>query len=412
MTTLLVQDFIKTNTLGDLYTKHGVEVSFSKDGLLASFNYSQINAKNSDKLACQARGVILSRKDKKSIFDLKEYVVTKDKRDSSNVIFGDSIVVSYGFDRFFNQGQDTAFVNWQDKNLKVYEKLDGTCIFLYYFDGWKVATRKSPYADILIDEISKHTFSSLFKKALQETINMSFEDYTKTLNKDVTYVFELTTPDNRVVVVYDTYKVTLIGARNKKTFQELEIETINNLVPFVKSYNMNDVNAIIGFVNSLNPMDNEGVVVKDSNFNRVKIKNINYVAYNKAADLYGKSVRGIIQLILSEKEDDVIPYLSHSVIEKIHLYKDKLNKLVNYVDTNYKKYYNEVNSYPDSDIRKRKEFAQLISLNEKYSAPFFVIYSGKANSMSDYINRNKNKDSSWSDTFIDKLIEAFDTLKL
>lgn len=409
MKKLLVQDFIKSNTLGELYHTHGVEVSFSKDGTKASFNYSQLNSKDSDKLACQCRGLILARKDGKSIFEFPEYVVKGDKRDSSNVIFGDSVVVSYGFDRFFNEGQGAAYVDWQDKDIKVYEKLDGTCIFLYFYNGkWHTATRSSPEADVPLEQVfaeDTHTFSSLFKKCLFDTTNKTFDEYTSTLNKDNTYVFELTSPINRIVVKYNDYRVTLLAIKNKKTFEEYEIESSNNLVPCVFSYKMNTLEQILGFVNSASPLDHEGIVVRDSKFNRVKIKNIQYVTYNRARDLYSKSNRGFVQMILFKIEDDVIPYLPDEIVNKVYEFKDKLSSFINYIESNYKKYVDEVNSYPDSDRNKRKRFAELVQLNEEYQNPFFVMYSGKANSFEEYINKNKDKSGKFPDNFLDNLSE-------
>lgn len=414
MNKLLVQEFIKTKTLGELYQTHAVKVSPSKDGTLVSFNYNMLLAKDSDKLAKQCRGLILARKDGKSIFELKEYLVIGDKRDSSNVIFGDSVIASYGFDRFFNEGQQEAFVDWNDKDLKVYEKLDGTCIFVYHFNNkWRIATRSCPEADIPLDNDlydQVYTFSSLFKKALKDTINLSFEDYTKTLDKDIVYIFELTSPVNIVVVNYPDFKATLLGARNKKTLQELNIEGLNNLVPCVKSYPFNAPNftSCAGFVSSQNPLEHEGVVVKDSNFNRVKIKNENYNAFNKARDLFSKSIKGIIQLLLSGNDDDVIPYLPDEIKIKVAKYKAKLASFVIYMDNKYNYYLTEVNKYPDSDKVKKKEFASYIILNEKYHAPFFFMYAGKGSSMEDFFQKNKLPDGSWSNTFLDRLIEAIE----
>lgn len=411
MKKLLIQDFIKTKTLGELYQAHAVKHSPSKDGTMLSFNYNMLLAKDSDKLAKQCRGLILARKDGKSIFELKEYLVVDDKRDSSNVVFGDSVIVSYGFDRFFNEGQQEAFVDWNDKDLKVYEKLDGTCIFVYYYNNkWNIATRSAPEADIpiandLYDQV--YTFSSLFKKALKDTINLSFEEYTKTLDKDITYIFELTSPVNIVVVNYSDFRATLLGARNKKTLQELNIEELNNLVPCVKSYPFNAPNftSCAGFVSSQNPLEHEGIVVKDSNFNRVKIKNENYNAFNKAKDLFSKSIKGIIQLLLSGNDDDVIPYLPDEIKIKVGIYKEKLAKLVSYINTKYNYYLTEVNKYPDSDKVKRKEFASYVQLHETYHAPFFFMYSKNLSSIEDFFEKNKLPDGSWSDAFLAKLIE-------
>jgi len=401
---LLIQEFLKTNSFGDLYEKHKVKSSPSKDGRLISFNYDHIHSNESDKLSCQCRGLILARKDGKSVHDLDGFTFENNKRNISNIIFGKTEVVSYGFDRFFNYNQKDT-IDWSDK-INIYEKLDGTCIFLYYYNGWYIATRSSPSADIPIEKTvgnENHTFSSLFKKSLKETIGISFEDYVKTLDKDYTYVYELTTPLNRVVVVYNDYRVTLLAARNRKTLLEVDIDSLENLVPKVKKYSFESIHQIVVYVNSLNPIENEGVVIRDSKFNRIKVKNIQYVAYNKASDLYGKSDKAIIQLILSEKEDDIIGVVPEYPSNRISFLKDKLSLFIIGVVSRYNTYLKEVNSYPDSDKNKRKRFAEIVNLNEKYHAPFFDMYS-RNSTINDFFNKNC-KNGEWNESFIEKLLE-------
>ncbi len=55
---LLVQTYLKSGkTLDDLWNEHGVK-SYVSNGRIG-FNYSQLDAQNSDPLACQCRGLIL-----------------------------------------------------------------------------------------------------------------------------------------------------------------------------------------------------------------------------------------------------------------------------------------------------------------------------------------------------------------
>lgn len=385
----LIQKYLKTHTLSELYSEQGVESSFNKDKTLMSLNYSQIHADNKNPLACQCRGIILAR--------------PKNKPFDDNVV-GETIIASYGFNRFFNEGQEEVKVNYQDKNLKVYEKLDGTCIFLYFYNGWKVATRSCPEADIIIND-SEFDFSKLFKRALEETIKIKFEDYVKTLDKNLTYIFELTTPINMIVVFQNEFKVTLLGARDKTTLKEIELEKIDNLVPKVAAYSLNKLEEIITFVNARNGTEYEGVVICDSNFNRAKIKSIAYCAMNRVNDKLGKSERSIIELILLEKEDDALTFVPDFVKEKIVSYKEQIAKLFQHIDEEYPKYVAHVNLYPDSEKLKRKLFAEQVNIHERWADPFFRMYSGKCKNMKEYIEQNKDKNGGWSDTFLDKILD-------
>ena len=60
---LLVQKFLETKTFGDLARDHGVYASFSKSGHKFSLNYDQIEARESDPLSQQCRGLILALKE-------------------------------------------------------------------------------------------------------------------------------------------------------------------------------------------------------------------------------------------------------------------------------------------------------------------------------------------------------------
>ena len=100
---LLVQKYLRSGkSLGDLYRDHGVKshVGNGKIGL----NYDQIEAKESDPLACECRGLVLCE----SSFD----------------------VVAMPFRRFFNMEQVgvAAEIDWQ--SAKFYDKLDGTCLIV------------------------------------------------------------------------------------------------------------------------------------------------------------------------------------------------------------------------------------------------------------------------------------------
>lgn len=388
---LLVQEYLKTHTLDQLREEHGVKHSFSKDQTLVSLNYEQIEAKEGDPIACQCRGLVLANKNGEKI-------------NPDN--FKDTVIASYGFNRFFNEGQVNASVNYNDKNLKVYEKLDGTCIFLYFHNGWKTATRSVPLADIMIDNFNDHDFSSLFKKALQDTIKISFEEYVSTLDKDVTYIFELTTPRNIIVVKHKDYSVTLLGARNKITLQEYDVDQITNLVPKVKSYNLSNLKDIIDFVNSQDGSEHEGVVVRDSSFKRVKIKNPSYIALNKIKDSIAKSERSLVELVLLQKEDDVIPYLEQSLVEKINSFKDKFSKLVKRVDLKYEEYIKETDLHPYSKQVRKKVFAGFVTTREDWIDPFFKMYDGKCKSAMEYVMSKKHPVTGWGDSFIDHLIEV------
>ena len=126
---LLVQEFLETKTFGDLVKEHGVYASFSKSGHKWSLNYDMIEAKETDPLACQCRGLVLSCEDGRAVFgEMKNGKMNRD-----NMIPGKTRVLAYPMNRFFNYGQGcAATIDWSDPNLAILEKLDGTlCIVVF-----------------------------------------------------------------------------------------------------------------------------------------------------------------------------------------------------------------------------------------------------------------------------------------
>ena len=208
---LLVQKFLETHTFKELQEQHGVYCSFSKEHYKWSLNYDQLESKENDSLAQECRGLILSTIDGSKLVGTE--VDGKIKFD--DICPGQTVILAHPMNRFFNYGQGAAaHINFNDPNLSILEKLDGTLTIVYYDEfalKWCVATRSVPEADILLNDY--YTFRTLFEKALHDMANISFDDFVKTLDINTTYCFELTSPYNRVVVNYLDTKITLLSAR-------------------------------------------------------------------------------------------------------------------------------------------------------------------------------------------------------
>lgn len=400
---LLVQEYLLDHSLGDLAKDHGVYASFSKSGHKASFNYDMIEAKESDPLACQCRGLILSAKDGRSFLDQSIRVNSKDSYD--NVIMGETLVLARSFDRFFNYGQGfAANIDFNSPGLKIYEKLDGSLIIFYYdrfAEQWNAATRAVPEADLLMDN-KIYTFRGLFEKALKNTSGLNFDDFCKILNKNYTYMFELTTPLNEMVVKYSDYSVTLLGARNLFDGLEIQPEAISVGIPVVKSYPISSKDDLIKWVSDLD-LTHEGVVVRDNSFNRVKIKSPAYCAAHRLRDSLGASPRNIMEIILLEQDDDAIPFLPEEIIKNLKVIKKGLQLAIKDHELVFK-------DLLALELKNKKDFAITVMAlaaardNKLWTAPFYKMYEGKVLNMKDFIAQNR-KDGNWGSSFIDKLLE-------
>lgn len=289
----LISDYLATRTFAQLKEEHGVSARPSVCMTKFSLNYDQILAKSGDLIAEHCRGAII-----RPVMQLPS-VGWEDQ------VVGDVTVLAWPMNRFYNHGDPSAhLVDWNDPRLQVFEKLDGTCCILYWDSlkkDWCVAARAVSEADLPIRkddmQIGDMTFSGLFWLAASETIKSSSEDafklgdldfWRECLNERLTYVFELTSPHNRIVVKYDEPRITLLAVRSLVTGRELSIQIEARMlgVPTPQTWaSLKDPVALSAFVNSADPAKLEGAVVMDSCGNRVKVKSMAWVLSSRAKDL-------------------------------------------------------------------------------------------------------------------------------
>lgn len=412
---LLVQEFLKEHTVGDLAKDHGVYASFSKSGHKFSLNYDQIEARESDPLAQECRGLILSLVDGRPLY---EEVLPDGKKTRDNMIPGETTILAYPMRRFFNHGQGAAAeINWKDPKLSILEKLDGTLCIVYYdtfTNQWCVATRSVPEADLIMDN-GRFTFRTLFEKAIMDCNKNTFLEFTQKFNTRITYCFELTTPYNRIVVKYDDCRVTLLAARrNQGDLAEIPIVGMDNLfgnlprdtdvpgIQTVRAYTFTSIEDIHNYVSNQNPLEHEGVVVLDSNFNRIKVKNAAYVAFNRAREVLGASDRNCLELVLAEKEDDVMPALPKEIQDNLLKIKEGYRSWLKEQEELYKDVFEAARAVaPD-----KKTFAYTLNARKvKFPGVHFAIFDGKANSVKDFIMKNR-KDGTWANSLLDKILES------
>lgn len=367
MMNLLVIDYLKTHTFQQLETEHGVNARPSKCFSKFSLNYDMLDAQAGAEISGQCRGLIIRPK---SVIGQQTW---------KDVLVGDCDIIAYPLHRFYNHGDyNCAKLNWQD--VTIYEKIDGTMIALYHdsLQGrWCVATRSVPEADI---PMSMHeiTFSDLFWMALEKTVTVPIEHLLGRLQKNVTYVFELTSPLNQVVIPYNEYRVTLLASRDNKTGIEMHLDRHVALnLPFPKQWKLSSVEDIVKFVDAANPLELEGAVVCDAGFNRIKIKNKSYVLAHATKDSVCASPRNAMEIVLRKKVDDITPLLDPLTAQKMIEMQDNVKKYLEKINVNFKIW---------KDLsQSRKDFALKVISSKEWNAPYFAMWENKATSSSNYI---------------------------
>jgi adenylate kinase family enzyme len=362
---LKAQQYLRSGkTLKDLEIEHGVYANISNGRLC--LNYDQLEAKDDDPIACECRGLVL-REDN---FD----------------------IISCGMFRFFNMGQGfAANIDWS--SAAFIEKMDGTCILVSkdpFTDTWKCNTRGRAEADGNIDggeltfkRLVDSTCAEMLQKAYPVILWDRFPDLNSFMQyidakENYTYVFELTSPFNRIVCKYDDCRLTLLAVRNNLTLKEedpkLHIKDFEGLIQTPKEYHFNNIEEMLEVIKSWNPSEHEGVVVRDKYFNRIKVKNPAYLAYNHMRDSLSSSVRGCVAAILLGKDDDLLPMMPELIQKRIFKYKELINKV--FIQT--QKDYEEL-----KNIHDMKEFA--IQAKQKlWDACLFALKRGKSPDIKTY----------------------------
>jgi hypothetical protein len=293
-------------------------------------------------------------------------------------------VVAFPFTKFFNYGEGRAAnIDWS--SCKVQEKVDGSLITLFYYNNkWRVSTSGGPDAGGDCNDFG-FTFAELFWK--------TFDQYDVVLptDKEYCFFFELTSPYNKIVVHHNKAGLTMLGGRNIISHQEISaadaakhftpwrkerrsgIRAAFDQLPVVKEFPLTSFTEIYNSFPSISPTAQEGYVVVDSNFNRVKCKSPAYVALHHLRDGLS-SQRALVSVVLNGEIDEVVVSFPE--------YKEQLVSIKSKIDaitTEMNVLYSET-----KDIVVQKECANAI-ITSKCPGALFAIRAKKHSSVMEYL---------------------------
>jgi T4 RnlA family RNA ligase len=151
----------------------------------------------------------------------------------------------------------------------IYEKLDGSLIILFHYQGqWEVASRSS--------------FASE-QAQMARILLANYQTDLDNLNPEYTYLFEIIYPNNRIVVDYgEDRRLVLLAAVNIQTGLELD-HTEVNWIDRAKTY---PVTTLPEWINSIDSQqaelnNHEGFILKWPNGFRLKYKLADYVRLHR-----------------------------------------------------------------------------------------------------------------------------------
>lgn len=286
---LYIQEFIKTYPNWEtLLSDEPYCLKISYDDNYAMFKYNQLKSDFSLPIVQEARGII---------FDMDSWDC-----------------VCYPFKKFFNFGEPNAHeIDWAG-GVRVSEKIDGSLMKVWCHNGeWHLSTNGS------IDAFKSETgnilypnFGVLFEYTLSQYGYDSFEEFCKFLAPGHTHMFELATPFNRVVVPYEDCCIYYLGQRVGQNpgfripFEE-EYKVNKLKVHYPKVYNLKTIDDVVAAANELGWAE-EGYVVCDQHFNRVKVKSPAYVKAHFARNNNVITRKHLIRIILDNEIDEFLTY--------------------------------------------------------------------------------------------------------
>ena len=281
--------------ISELMALKGVSVKGAEGTPYLLFKYSDLAADFYDPVVKCSRGIIL---DQSKNFE----------------------AVCVPFDKFGNYGEDYADdIDWG--SARVQEKLDGSIVKLYHSDllnKWVFSTNGTIFADSA-NLPDGSTFGDLIKQAKNYGQLM---DAVPSLRKDRTYIFELTSPANRIVIGYPETKLTHIGTRENDSKRELQVD-IGIEKP--TEYPVHTLEDAIEYANKIcTPEErHEGFVVVDKYYHRIKVKNSFYL---QAHYLMGKlkSAKNIVKVIDAGDAGEILSYMPNmeSLKECLRIFDD------------------------------------------------------------------------------------------
>lgn len=387
---LNLQTYLRNGkTIQDLKDELFIKVNETDE--LALFTYDQIDSPKTHPIVMECRGIVLEK--------------------------GTWNIVYIPFRRFFNYGEcPNETMNFNFEKAVVLEKVDGSMCGVWCYKGtWHMSTRGT------IDGTGQVGFTEMtFKQLFDATVAEFYPEFWKRikLSPNVCYTFELVSPENRVVTLYEQRALYLLGARfigNEEMDCQDNAELVDlaktmgaNLLPqnkeigrcaleilakefgvrIPKKFNANNLAELKAYFETMNSFD-EGFVCVDYtttidglHFPRVKCKNPKYLAIAHLKDSATSSMRGLMVLVIKNDYEELIV--------NFPIYKQYVDKL----KTAYDAYLVAVNATWDKikvkEFASQKEFA-LEAIKTPFSSILFDLRKNKGMTVKDWFTAQNAK---------------------
>lgn len=296
--------------LAALHEEFGIEFRpYIKEGVV-TLNYSQIFSPKFSPVADQCRALVLR--------------------------YGTWDVLGRSFDRFYNLGEGTGQEGFPFGTCVQYEKVDGSIITNWSMDGARYAsTRGMAFAEGRT-ELGR-SFAEIYQEAAQ---NFGLGLFLANPKWDgFSFAMELTSLENRVVVIHKKPMLTLLTVRTPDGYElkkhELDEIAAKIGMPRPKTYGFATKEEIEAHVHS-QPWSDEGMVLVDErdagSHSRIKVKNKNYLAVAALSSNGKVTAKNVLHLILKNEQSETLAYFPEYT-KYFNLVESKLKDAVGKIET-------------------------------------------------------------------------------
>ena len=332
---------------------------------LLMLKYSQVDSDFNEVIVRECRGLILNE-------DTNE-------------------IVSFPFTKFGNFGESYCpEIDWT--TARCGEKIDGSLVkivnvgdnLLISTNGTilaykapvaeQIGCKYSTFGDIVADVLDVVLEKSGWQKKLQE------EGLCALWEEGYTYMFELCSPWTRVVVPHKENKLYFLGKRNNETFEETyftDDPIMSKIFDTPKVFPLKSIDECLAATKEM-PWDEEGYVVCDGKFNRVKVKSAAYCAVHRLKGNGVLSYARAIEIVRTNEIDEVIAYFPEFKDALLEC-KDRFWKLVSDTENAWNEYLKI-----DESLPTRKDKALWITKNFKMPGVAFGLLDKKIESVKSF----------------------------
>ena len=312
------------------------------------------------------------------------------------------------FYKFGNAGESYCpKIDW--KSCWVGQKLDGSLIKMVRIgdeilvstngtiDAFKaplaeqIGCKSSTFGELVVEAIwnndnfrpnHTHAVTSKGKWFEHPDYQYAMKKFKDMLEENNTYMFELTSPFNKVVVTWHETQLNFLGVRNNTTLQETYFtdHPLKDKFNTPKVFPLTSLDECMKAASELD-VNEEGYVVCDSHFNRVKVKSPLYVSIHHLRGENGvMSYKRALEIVKANEVDEVLTYFPEykDAFDKLE---QRFNEKVAEVEAAWK----EFEKIKDSLTTRKDQAIWIMSHVKEFAGFMFGMLDGKITSIHDAI---------------------------